>query len=71
MYQYATLVLNFSPVYSQRTKGWTTRYMEATGKEPYVGHLRIYGCVVHGRVNITGHKLNDIAVSGIFVGFPR
>ena len=54
----------------------TTRLARALADEsyvPYVGHVRRMGCVVHALIPKEDRrgKLDEIAISGIFMGFPR
>ena len=76
LYLFATFIVNILPIYVVAEKRFTTRLARALGDEtyvPYVGHIRRFGCVVHALIPRENrqNKLDPIAISGIFLGFPR
>jgi hypothetical protein len=41
-----------------------------SGKRPYVGHLRVYGCVAYAHIlKETRLKLKDVAVKTCLIGY--
>ena len=73
MYMMARFIRIHLPVLHAEGKRWTSRYFELTDHKISAHLLVVPCCVCHGLVprKLRDGKLDPVAISGIFMGYPR